>query len=193
MTSEAFWRWFGANADRIAADPNNADVINVFDQHVSDAWPELTWEIGPDPTGDWYFALSPNLNRALAASAREAICNAPSVKGWRFYPARQRKSWDGRFELESRGRVLQFDSSGWQYVLLRYPDGDTEVVLTAAEAGLLPADDRWQAAAIVLEGLLGGACLLEHVNSFALERALDEKLSARTKPLLQLPKAFGLQ
>ncbi|MBV6500874.1 MAG: hypothetical protein CJBNEKGG_03362 [Prosthecobacter sp.] len=169
MTPEAFWQWFSANADHIAADPNNPDLINVLDQHVLDTWPELAWEIGPDPTGDWYFALSPNLNRALAASAGEAIRNAPSVKGWRLYPVRQRKSWDGRFEFESQGRVLQFDSSGWQYVLLRYPEGDTEVVLTASEAASLTADDRWQAAAIVLEGLLGEACLLEHVNSFALE------------------------
>ncbi len=192
MTPESFWQWFAANADRIAADPNNADLVNQLDQLVVEVWPELAWEIGPDPSGDWYFALSPNLNRSLVASAEEAIRDAPTVTGWRLYPARQRKAWDGKFEFESQGRVLRFDSSGWQYVLLRYPEGDTEVVLSAPEAATLPDDDRWQAAAIVIEGLLGEACLLEHVNSFALEPGLDEKLSAKLKPLQQLPQAFGL-
>lgn len=192
MTPEAFWRWFSLITDDIAANPNNPEFINQLDQRVAAVWPKLAWEIGPDQTGYWYFALSPNLNKALVASARDAIRNAPTISGWRLFSTRQRKVWDGKFEFESQGRVLQLDSSGWQYVLLRYPGGDTEIILSAAEAGPLSAVDRWQAAAIVIEGHLGEACVLEYVNSFGLEPALNERLSAKAKPLHQLPQAFGL-
>jgi hypothetical protein len=192
MTSEKFWHWFSVHASQIAEHPNDTDVITMLDQHVLDTWPELAWEIGPEPTGDWFFALSPNLNGDLAASARHAISCAPTIKGWTFHPTRQRKYWNGRFEFKSLERVLQFDSSLWHYLLLRYPEGDTEVVLFAFEARLLSANERWQAAAIVLEGLLGEACMLDKVNSFALEPAPDDKLSTEVKPLHLLPQAFGL-
>lgn len=193
MNPESFWQWFAATANRIAADPSDTSLINQLDQRVLETWPQLAWEIGPDPTGGWYFALSPNLNRELAITAQDAIRKAPSVAGWKLYPARQRKTWDGKFEIETEGRTLTFDSARWRYVLLRYPDGETEVVLTAPESSSLAPDDRWQAAAIVVEGLLGEECLLEHVTSFALEPKLDEKLLEQAKPVYLLPQAFGLK
>ncbi len=192
MSAEAFWRWFATKADVIAASPEDHTLINELDQHVSLAWSQLSWEIGPDPSGDWYLALSPNLNRELRELAKEAIQLAPSIRGWKFYPARQRKIWDGRFELEVQDGVRHLDSSDWRYVLLRYPDGEQELVLVAPVAQTLAHDERWQAAAVVLEGVLGEDCLIHHVGSFSLEPALDDKLAAQLKPLHLLPQAFGL-
>jgi hypothetical protein len=192
MSPENFWNWFAANATRIAANPSDTRLIKELDQRIFETWPQLAWEIGPDSTGDWYFALSPNINRELAITAQEAIREAPSVSGWKFYPTRQRKTWNGIFEMEAEGRNVAFNSAHWKYVLLRYPDGETEVVFTAPESSSLQPEDRWQAAAIVVEGLLGEQCLLEHVTSFALEPELDERLLAQAKPAHLLPQAFGL-
>ena len=77
MPAEEFWRWFAAKAPSIASNPENGDLINDLDQQVSLTWPQLAWEIGPDPSGDWYFALSPNLSRDLVKQAKEAIQAAP--------------------------------------------------------------------------------------------------------------------
>ena len=192
MSVEQFWRWFADKADSIASNPENGDIIDDLDQHVSLTWPQLAWEIGPDPSGDWYFALSPNLNRDLIDQAKEAIQTAPKVLGWKFYAARQRKAWDGTFELETDEGIKRLDSSDWRFILLRYHDGEKELVLVAPDAGLLNPDDRWQAAAVVIEGLLGEECLLANVDSFALEAAVDAKLSSQTKPIHLLQKTFGL-
>lgn len=192
MSAEEFWHWFAAKASSIASNPANGDLINELDQQVSLTWPQLTWEIGPDPSGDWYFALSPNLSRDLVKQAKDAIQAAPKVLGWKFFAARQRKVWDGRFELETEDGIKHFNCADWQFVLLRYPDGEKELVLVSPDARLLNPDDRWQAAAIVIEGLLGEECLLANEVSFALEAALDSRLSSQTKPLHLLPQTFGL-
>jgi hypothetical protein len=192
ISAEAFWRWFTTIADRIAASPEDRSLINNLDEHVSLAWPQLSWEIGPDPSGDWYLALSPNLNREFLAIAEDAIRFAPPIHGWKFYPARPRKIWDGRFEMEVQNGVRHLDPSDWKYVLLRYPDGEQELVLVAPEAQALTSDERWKAAAVVLEGILGEDCLLHHVGSFALEPTLDARLATQSKPLHLLPQTFGL-
>lgn len=192
MAAERFWRWFADKADSIASHPGNGNLINAINQQVSLTWPQLAWEIGPDPAGDWYLALSPNLNRDLINQAKEAIQAAPEVPGWKFYAARQRKAWDGRFELGTDGGVKQFNSSDWHFILLLYPDGEKELVLITPDADLLNPDDRWQAAAIVIEGLLGEECLLANVDSFALEVSVDAKLLSQAKPIYLLPHTFGL-
>lgn len=187
-----FWRWFAQNAEDIAANPSEPRVIDELDQRVRLAWPKLAWEIGPDPTGDWYLALSPNLDLDMAAVAKRGVALAPVVPGWRFYSTRQRKAWDGSFEIEGRRGVHVLDSSNWRYVLLKHGSGELEVVLVAPEAAKLEPDERWQAAAVVVEGLLGEACVLDCGISFALEPTLDARLSEDTKSIAELPQAFGL-
>jgi len=187
-----FWEWFAIHACDIADEPTNERLIADLDRRVSIAWPNLSWEIGPDTNGGWYFALSPNLNRDYADEATDAIAGAPAVLGWTFHPTRQRKCWDGRFELQREKGHIEIDSGAWKYILLRYPDGQHEVVLFAPEATELDENDRWNAAAIVLEGLLGEECVLRSIEKFALESSIDAKVAGREKPIHMLPKAFGL-
>jgi hypothetical protein len=191
MSAESFWRWFSVKGAKISANPENCLLIDELDEQVSLAWPQLSWEIGPDPSGGWYLALSPNLNSNYRDVAKEAARSAPLIHGWKFYPARPRKNWDGKFELAVQRGVRHFDSSDWKYILLRYPDEELEIVLLAPEAQELDSDERWQVAAVVLEGILGEECLLEHVGSFTLESKIDVKFEAQTKPLHFLPQTFG--
>lgn len=193
MTPEMFWNWFGLNAGSITQDPNNTILIGQLDDNVSAAWPQLAWEIGPDPSGDWYFALSPNLNKDFVALANEAIRSAPALTGWRFYSARQKKSWDYKFEIKSEGRAHFLNAEKWQFVLLQYPDGDTEIVLVANEASQLSPEGRWQAAAVVIEGLLGEECLIGLVDSFDLVPEIETRLSAKLKPISLLPEIVSLR
>lgn len=192
MRAEDFWQWFTDNADRLAANPDSRDLISALDRGVSLTWPQLGWEIGPDPSGDWYFALSPNLNRALHSQAKEAVRTAPEVMGWRFYAARQRKAWDGRFTVRTRDGIKEFNSTGWRFVLLRYPDAKVEVVLVSRDARPLEPEERRMAAAVVVEGMLGEEFLLESGIDFALEIALDARLDAQSRPMSHLAQALGL-
>ena len=193
MKHERFWAWFRNNADTIIDNCDDGKLIGELDGEVTLAWPKLSWEIGPDPSGDWYFALSPNLNIDMAKIAKEAIDSAPEICGWRFYDTKQRKSWDGHFDLSTGRGPIRLNASKWEYVLLRYPDGECEIFLISDDANLLDEDERWQAAAIVVEGLLGETCVLDNNLSFTLSNAPEPQFRGRQKPILDLPRAFGLE
>ena len=192
MSGERFWSWFCKNLTAIEHNYNDAAVVDELDKEVSLAWPELSWEIGPDASGGWYFALSPNLDIAKRDMARWAIQTAPRVPGWKFYPARQRKEWSGRFKISTSKGAMEINAGTWEFVLLRYADGETEVFLIGPEALLLSEDERWHAAAVVVEGLLGEAYVLEKKLTFFLSGAPEERFFGRQKPIQYLPKAMGL-
>lgn len=190
MISE-FWQWFAEGSVKLAHDPQNPDVIGELDRRVAATWPGLAWEIGPDPSGAWYLALSPNLDRERMALAEEAVASAPPIPGWRLYSARQRKLWDGRFVLETAEGDVELDVTAWRYVLLDYPDKTNEVLLFGPQAEGLTEDQRWHAAATALEGMLGEQCVLDHVDSFALESTVSARFQKQAKPIDDLPRAFG--
>lgn len=189
----SFWDWFACNASSIAAHPEDRSRIEEIDSRVHESWPELSWEIGPDKSGQWYFALSPNLNRELTRKAKDAISIAPVVHGWRFYATRQRKTWSGCFILEGESGSVDIDTRNWTYVLLRYPEGSYDIVLYGPEAGRLSDNDRWQAAAIALEGYLGEQRLLDSIHEFGFERSPADYLFGKDKPIANLLRAFGLE
>lgn len=191
MQSSEFWRWFSRRSKLISSNPNNNDLINELDEKVSLTWPSLAWEIGPDSAGGWYFALSPNLNRKLLNQARKAIQSAPNIPGWKFYSARQKKIWTGEFQIETDNGIKHLNSSGWRFIFLQHTTGEKELVLITQEADLLDPDDRWQAAAIVIEGLIGEECLLSNIDIFCLESNIDDQLYSKTKPISLLPEMFA--
>ena len=192
MDHERFWNWFRTNADIIASGYDGEQLTEGLAEKIESEWPELSWEIGPDPSGCLYLSISPNLNKGLIPQANKAVGSAPSIPGWKFYPYRQRKKWDGRFEMHTSRGVAQIDSSSWNFVLLRYPDGGHEVFLIGDKALWLNEEDRWQAAAIVVEGMIGEKCILENDLSFSLDDRPEPQFEGKEKPIRELPGAFGL-
>lgn len=192
MEINRFWHWFEQNADLIARCYDNEAVISELDEQVTSSWPELSWEIGPEPAGGWYFALSPNLDKNLAVFAKQKIDLAPKIPGWTFYPAKQRKIWNGNFSLYSTQGCVEIDASNWEYVLLRYPDGECEILLIGSLSNALGADDHLQAAATVIQSLIGEKYILDNSLSFALESDLPSQFLGKQKPVQDLPKAFGM-
>lgn len=190
MSTRSFWAWFASVAKAIEVDPESAELIGQLDRRVQETWPSLSWEIGPDASGDSYLALSPGLNKRFASDAREAVTAAPSVAGWRFYSTRPKKQWFGRFQLETPQGAITINTESWRYVLLRHPGGEFEIVLLSDVASQLSPENRWHAAAIALEGILGETVILEHVASFALEFDLEPRLMEKAKPIQDLPNAF---
>lgn len=187
-----FWTWFLAYAKAISADPESTALLKELDHRVASTWPQLSWEIGPAGPGSWYLAISPSLDRQRVPEARKAAASAPTIPGWTIVPFRPRKAWDGTFELETATGTRTLCVDGWRCVVLRYADGHCEVMIAAPEAAQLHADERWIAAAVALEGILGEEFLLEMIDSFSLEPLPDERNSSRYKPVKDLPKLFGL-
>lgn len=149
---------------------------------------ELSWEVGPGSCEPWQLVISPNLDRDLRPKAQEIISHAPVVQGWEFHSARRPKEWDYQLLMKrSDGREpVQLDASRWAFVLLRYPDGEQEVLLQGDNLSALDEDERWQAAAITLESILGEELLLDKISEFGLVDRLEPRFAEKRRPIQRL-------
>jgi hypothetical protein len=184
----AFWTWFGAISDKLAANVEDEDVLKALDNRVRELHPGLSWELGPGGTSTWQFVISPNLDRDLRELASTIVKKAPVLPEWQFYAARRRKDWNYHFQLQSiEGEgAKSLDASNWKFVLLEYPDETHEIVLEAQDATSLGEDERWQAAAIVLESILGEDILLKKIDEFELVDKLEAQFADSARPIQEL-------
>lgn len=185
-----FWDWFANIADKLALDPLDQPLLNELDARVRHLTSDVSWEIGPGRSKAWQFVVSPNLNREVREKARQIVALAPSLAKWEFYSARQLKDWNYRVELQrAEGPAVSLDASSWSFVLLRYPDGTHEVLLKGNELPNLSRDERWQAAAIVLESILGEDVMLDKVGEFELVDHIEDRFAAKQRPIQDLRAA----
>jgi hypothetical protein len=185
---EGFWNWFCGIASSLAVDVENPSLIEQLDLRINELDSMLSWEIGPGSCEPWQLVISPNLDRDLRPKAQEIISHAPVIQGWEFHSARRPKDWDYKLLLErSEGREgVQLDVPHWEFVLLRYPDGGQEVLLQGDNLSALDDDERWQAAAIILESILGEEVLLDKISEFELVEQLEPRFAEKRKPIQRL-------
>jgi hypothetical protein len=186
-----FWSWFSGIAVSLATDIESPSLLEELDTRVGELDSMLSWEVGPGSSEPWQLVISPDLNRDLRKKAREIVSRAPVLEGWEFYSARRPKDWDYKFVMErSDGQEsIQLDASDWGFVLLQYPDGAHEVLLQGNNLPELDDDERWQAAAVTLEGILGEEVLLEKINEFELVDRLEPRFAAEQRPIQRLREA----
>lgn len=193
MQRSEFWNWFKSVAPLLSRPDRNKDVLQSLDQRLNRINPNLSWEIGPGKSKPWQFVVSPNLNSDLRMAAKAIIAEAPSLPDWEFYAARQPKDWKYKFNLSrSQGEPIQIDSSSWGFLLLEYPDKTREIVLYGQNLPALDENEKWQAAAITLESIVGEEVLLERVDCFALESEIDAEFLDRIRPIQQLGETLGV-
>lgn len=188
---EDFWRWFSSVAPALAFDIENPSLLEDFDKRIVDLDPMLSWEIGPGSSEPLQLVISPNLDLNLLQKARKIISSAPVLNGWEFYSTRRPKDWDYKLLMErSGGRgSIQLDTSDWGFVLLQYPDGAREVLLRGKNLPDFNDDERWQAAAMTLESILGEEELLNRISEFELVNQLEARFATRERPIQQLRQA----
>lgn len=188
---EEFWRWFSGIAAALAFDIENPSLLEHLDKRIVDLDPRLSWEIGPGSSEPLQLVISPNLDLDLLQEARKIISAAPVLEGWEFYSTRRPKNWDYKLLMERSegGDPIQLDTSGWTFVLLQYPDGTREVLLRASNLPALNEDERWQAAAMTLEGILGEEELLNRISEFELVNRLEPRFAPKERPIQYLRKA----
>lgn len=187
-----FWKWFRGAASPLAADVQNSSLLSELDARVRGLDPELSWEIGPGSHEPWQLVISPNLDRDLRPCAQKIVSHAPTIRGWEFHSARRPKDWDYRLQMgRSEGREpVKLDASGWGFVLLRYPDGAREILLQGNNLPPLADEERWQAAAITLESILGEDVLMEKISQFELVDQLEPRFAVGLQPIQRLREAI---
>lgn len=184
-----FWNWFRDVADLLAANVEDSSLLSKLDNRVRTLDPKLSWELGPGLFKPWQFVISPNLNRGLRKRAREIVARAPVLPAWEFHSARQPKEW--HYQLELGGDKVPVDVSEWTFVLLKYPDGVHEVLLQGKSLPPLSDEERWQAAAITLESILGEDMVLDRVDEFELVDKLEPRFAERERPIQHLREAVA--
>ena len=188
-----FWGWFQLIAAQLAEDYTNRQLLTVLDAQVRELNPSLSWEVGPGLVKASQLVISPNLDRSVLAEARSIVSVAPALPQWEFHWARQPKEWNYRLEMNSSqgGTPLRVDASTWTFVLLQYPDGAREVLLKGTNLPSLTDDERWQAAALVLEGVLGEELMLDRVDDFELVDKFEPQFEAKERPISLLRHAVA--
>jgi hypothetical protein len=186
-----FWDWFTGIASKLATNIEDVALVAELNNRVRDLEPRLSWEIGPGLRKPWQLVISPNLNRALRGETRAIVSHAPVLPSWEFHSARQPKAWDYKLELDAgeNGRVIPLDASQWTFVLLRYPDGAHEILIRGKNLPSLKDDERWQAAAITLESILGEDLVLDRINEFELVDQLAPHFAQQERPIQFLRQA----
>jgi len=184
-----FWQWFEAIAGDLAANVEDPALLREVDDRLRHIDAALSWEIGRGLSKPWQFVVSPNLDPELREKARAVISAAPVLPDWEFHASRQPKAWDYQLKLGPPERSIHLDASKWTFVLLRYPDGGHEVLLRATNLPPLSDDERWQAAAIALESVLGEDAVMDRVGEFELLDKLEPRFAEKERPIQALRQA----
>lgn len=135
----------------------------------------------------WQLVISPNLDRALRAEARTIVSLAPNYRNGNFTRPDNRRT--GIIDGDEKRRQPKAHPTGcskWTFVLLEYPDGTHEVLLKSTSAVSLTNEERWHAAALVLESAMGEELFLDRIDEFELVDELEPRFAAKERPIALL-------
>jgi hypothetical protein len=104
-----FWHWLAANTRRIQAGPAQgiSEITKEIRAAFQKSYPDLVWEITPDPSAPWLFCVSADGNPSLFSKVKEAVRSAPAIPGWRIQAFRARGSLNAKLDIG--GRTLGYD------------------------------------------------------------------------------------
>jgi len=150
-----FWEWFNTIGNELLLDTTNTSLISQLDNRVS-TMGRFDWEIGPFNEGEFYFAISPNLDIERLSVTQHIISYAPECERWNFLPSKPIKyDWNGIWKMKNDlGKEIWVDSNDWKYVLYQFDDKDFDIdVLVGDIEGDM--DTCYLAIDIGLTGYLG--------------------------------------
>ncbi len=192
-----FWAWFEQVAGQLAENLDHDSILGSLDARVSQLG-DVSWEVGPGHHAANALTITPDGDPSWLDVTLRIVALAPQLEGWEFYPARRAKEWSLVFAMEgSEGSELEVDANPWRYVLHRYADRSFDIVVEQNDMVGGDDDDRYSAAVIVLDGLLGEAERLRTIGGIECVSKLAppeaEKASAMTSLRRHLESLTGSQ
>jgi hypothetical protein len=150
-----FWRWFQTIADDLATNFENERLLAELDARVSQLG-DVLWEIGPGKAQENALVITPDGSKEWLPVTQHIVEQAPRISGWEFESARPPRDCDIQFSMEGAdGAHLDIDARPWRYVLFKYPDNTFDIVLEQNNLHSLSDDDRYAAAVVLLDGIVG--------------------------------------
>lgn len=184
-TIATFWEWFGDVCDALARD-SNSELLEELDRQLM-LLGVAGWELGPGEAEPNALTVSPDGDPELLLVTRRIVSLAPPAPGWEFYSALRPRPLPLAFILgDSEADGVKVDARAWKYVLYEYPDGLCDIVVE--QAGGVRESDRYTAAVVALDGLLGEEVRLSRIHEVEPTARLARNLRSRAMPLDALPR-----
>lgn len=186
------WDWFTENVNKIEDVFKDKQFIDALDVRVQELGID-SWEIGPGlkASGNKVLVLSPGGERELLELTSAMIGTAPDPEGWEFYSAKPPKAWEMHFFVrDKKGDKFEVDARGWRYCLYRRSSG-YEIIIRAPDLAELPEELQLIAAEILVEGEIGEAARLEHIESIVVVEEFDNELENQSDSILKLRDHFA--
>lgn len=175
---EAFWRWFQSIAAELASNFENPELLAQLDRRVSQLG-DLAWELGPGQHEANALVITPDGAPEWLGATQHIVALAPVIAGWEFHWARPPRAWDLQFSIESgSGETIEVDARDWRYVLFRFPDETFDIVLEQGNLTAAGEDDRYTAAVVLLDGVLGESNRLKHIDGIEAVLKLSDEHAA---------------
>jgi hypothetical protein len=161
---EAFWTWFEEVAADLGANLGNDMLLSELDDRVATLG-DVSWEVGPGADERYSFVITPDGSKELLGLCDRIVSLAPEVSQWEFHSARPPREWDMRFTLgREAGRILDVDARTWRYVLFKFADGAFDIIVEQPNLGTADEQDRYAAAVMLIDGILGERRRLQLIN-----------------------------
>lgn len=182
-----FWGWFATIADELGNDLSNEALHDELDARLGGLG-DLAWELGPGSRAENVLAISPDGNRSLMPLTQRIVAMAPELPHWQFHPARPARPESLEFSFATRsGAEIAVDARSWRYILYRFQDNVFDIVLEQGNLADATDDDRYTAAVVMLDALLGEGNRLLRIRDMEPVVALNADDTKKASLISQLP------
>ena len=154
-----FWDWFSKYAALLQPAKYDTAFLAHIDHTIS-SW-GFTWEVGPGLLKENSFTISPGGKKELLGETDKIVAKAPQLDNWEFYSWKQPKENWSMAKLDGR---MEIDASRWTYVLLKYPDDKTEILIKADNLKAVETNRKELAVDLVLTHLIGEKRKIEEID-----------------------------
>jgi hypothetical protein len=184
---QSFWDWFATIADRLGDNFEDSQLLGELSARVSTLG-NVSWELGPGTDAENALAISPDGDPDLLPLTQRIVSMAPTLFRWEFLSARPARAVALAFSIAtSGGRDISIDAQPWRYVLFRFPNETFDLVLEQNNLVAAADDDRYTAAVVLLDGLLGEATRLLRIHDIEPVVALRSDLEPKATNISMLP------
>lgn len=123
-----FWNWFLKHEMNFRANTPDPGLLKQLDSHIS-SFNGCSWELGPGIEKPFSLTISPNGNPDLIDFVLHIVSLAPKISDWEFFPGKQRKNWDFKFNATVDNNTFCIDAINWEFVMLEYEDNMFEILV----------------------------------------------------------------
>jgi len=179
-----FWRWFGANAERLSRlQPSRERALDDIQEAIHKVDSRLAFDIGIVNGVASELVVSADGNREVFPVVQQLVAAAPAVRGWKVTAFRPRGRPDA--VVERKGVVL--DARRIRFASRREGSKISLTIFVPRELGAAPQELLFEATLLLLDRVVGEYYVETKVGAIELALIAENALDPGGRPLVELP------